>query len=223
MGCLQTTLKLDRLSKDLQNLEHREQPSRSWLKHFFDLWYIQLAYNSNTLAAINDIGGTARALAAAFDGYPNLILASPVGGSGLYWPNYRIASASGVPQPPADTLVTGDMWGLVVGTGAGAVAPSNDALTTKVAHGSAAGQMLHGGTEILAPTFANPNGQMVIRRYFTNSSGGPITVTESGLYSPGYTDFTHGYIYCICRDVFAGVIVADTQLLVVTYTVQITV
>ena len=104
-----------------------------------------------------------------------------------------------------------------------AVTPTDDKLVTKIAHGEAATQLLYGGTELYGLTYANPNVSFNIRRYFTNVAGGAINVTESGLYSPGYSANVISYLFCICRDVFGAVTVNNGQILVVVYTVQTTV
>ena len=229
MAKILTKLELHRLSSDFQLLQKHTQPSRSWLQHFFDLWYIMLGFDSNTLANIADIDGNLRTL---FDNGGtqqtcNLLMASQAGGCGSFFP-VPSASAGFVTWPNAGStryiLYTGDHWGIVVGSNNVAVTPQDNALGAKIVQGAAAGQLLHGGTEILPPTFADPNGLMVLRRYFTNSSGGNVTIEEVGMYSPGFFENDNSYLFSICRDVVApAVVVADTELLVATYTVQITV
>lgn len=224
MSRLLTTIGFKTLDKDHRVLSSREQPSRSWTRHFFDHLYVLLGYISTaTLTGIQDITATGRDFTGnpITNGYgvPYLYLASPAGGVngvGVY--------ANGVGSPfPDPQRFSGDTYGIVVGTGNAAVTTTDNALQTKINHGTGAGLLEHGGTEVLVPTFADPNGSMVIRRYFTNNSGGAITVEESGLYARGWTSAGYTYIFCIARDVTGGVVVPDTQLLVVTYTAQITV
>jgi hypothetical protein len=228
MGKLLTTLDLHLLDKDFHLLEHRRRQSRSWLQHFFDLWYILVDHNTHTLAGVNDVNGAPQNLGhsgAAMSG-PNLLLAAQGGGCGGLFPDPD-SNAGICHKIPNDQSIefVGDEWGIVVGSNNVAVTPQDDAMGTKIAHGTAAGELLYAGMEIIHPTFANPNGQMLLRRYFTNQSGGGVTCEEVGMYSPGYDDIVGGgiHMFCICRDLTGGVVIANTQLLVVTYTVQITV
>lgn len=217
---LKTLLILEKYSPDMTLLEKREQWSKSWLKHFFDLIYP--LHCQSTLAGINDIGGAPRTLQAP-DGsnlQANLMVGSPPGNVQFLIPATNTASnwCSATPQKSDDI-------GIVVGTGAGAVTPTQDALQARIAHGEGAGQLLYGGCELYGLTFADPNGQFVIRRYFTNVLGGAITVQEVGIYSPAYsTTMRACYIFCIARDVVApGITVNNGEILRVTYTPQITV
>jgi hypothetical protein len=228
MGAIRTTLDLHRLDKDFHLLEHRRRQSRSWLQHFFDLWYILVDWDTHTLGGVTDVNGAGVNLGdsgAAMTG-PNLLMAAQGGGCGSFFPD-PTSNESICHKIPDDQCIgfVGDEWGIVVGSNNMAVTPQDDALGTVIAHGTGAGELLYAGMEILPPTFANPNGAMVLRRYFTNVSGGGVTCEEVGMYSPGFDDIAGGgiHIFCICRDLTGGVAIADTQLLVVTYTVQITV
>lgn len=74
----------------------------------------------------------------------------------------------------------------------------------------------YGGSELLQPVFSDPNGSLVLRRFFTNNSGNSITVNEAGILAyPGRL---------IVHDaVSPGIALPDTELLKVTYTMGITV
>ena len=92
--------------------------------------------------------------------------------------------------------------------------------------GQSVGDFVHGGTEVRALAVANPNASFVIQKYFYNGSGGSISVAEVGIHAVGYFDNstnaheTHPML--IARDVVApAVAVANTELLVVTYTPSI--
>jgi len=219
---IKTKIILTRFSHDGRLLERREQESRSWLRHFFDSLY-PLA-SATDLPLINDIGGAARTISqkpadngGVYGPSPNLVVGSPPGNI-----QQLIVNASVATPQYCGTTQKGDDIGIVVGTGVVAAAPSDDALGTKILHGEGAGTLLYGGTELYGLTFVNPNGQFTIRRYFTNVLGGNIDVTEVGIYSPAAVG-TSCYLFCIARDVFAPVTVANTELLRVTYVVQITV
>ena len=99
--------------------------------------------------------------------------------------------------------------------------------------GSAAAELEYGGCDIFGLTIADPDGEFSIRRLFTNNSGEAITVKESGIHA-AVTKYVGGgdhpyfqgqaYAICVARDVLgAPVVVADTEVLQVTYTPQITV
>ena len=220
---IKTKLILARFSHDGRLLERREQESKSWVRHFFDLLYPMAA--ATDLPAINDISPAARTL----DGTPadNPSIKGPS-------PNLTVGSTPGnIQQLIKDgaqdsycsaTPQKGEDVGIVVGTGAGGPTPADDKLATKILHGETAGTLLYGGTELYGLAFVHPNGQFTIRRYFTNVLGGDISVTEAGIYSPGQsTTVLSCYLFCIARDVFAAVHVLNTQILRVTYVVQITV
>ncbi|MBA7645512.1 hypothetical protein ES703_53270 [subsurface metagenome] len=83
----------------------------------------------------------------------------------------------------------------------------------------------YGGCELIGLTFSDPNGEFTIRRYFTNHSGGSITVNEVGMHSVA-TDYGYkwAWAFLIAHDIVSpGVAVADTELLRATYVPQITV
>jgi len=221
---IKTTLTLERFSPHGDLLEKREQESRSWLKHFLDLLYLPCARFDYTT---NDIGGTPRGLCGFIDStsaWGTLKVASTPGNTQIC-----VHTASGGSAAYCrDTPQKGEDIGIVVGTGNAAVTPAQDALQTKVNHGEGAGQLLYGGCELYGLTFADPNGQFTIRRYFTNVLGGNITIEEVGIYTPGVTGAipnptTSCYIFCAARDLTGGVLVANGELLRVTYVVQITV
>jgi len=76
----------------------------------------------------------------------------------------------------------------------------------------------YAGCEVLDDeSYINPNGSFTIRRYFTNKSGGSITVNEVAINAAQR-------VLAIARDIVSpGVAVADNQVLKVEYAVQITV
>lgn len=221
MGQIRTEIALSRFDANHQLLEKRVQPSRSWTQHFFDLFYIILYAKGNQLAAVADITGVNRPLIKMdYNSSPNLSVNSPGGGLGML-----IGGTSGTNYGSTayTNPLTGEYVGIVVGSNAAAVTPADNALGVRIAHGEAATQLLYGGTEIYGQLFADPNGEMRIRRYFTNKSGGNVTVEEVGIYSPGLSAALIVYPFCIARDLTGGVVVADTEILEAEYTVQITV
>jgi len=203
---------LARFDKDGQLIERREQESKSWLKHLFDILYI-LHNESVSLANVNDIGGNPREIVYTPTPINALQVGAPPG-------NVNFPCMIGSACNKGEQI--GQDFGIVVGTGNLAVTPIQDALQTKIAHGEGAGQLLYGGCELYGLTFANPNGQFTIRRYFTNVAGGAIAVVEAGIYASALTSALL-YSFCIARDVFAAVTVNNGEILRVTYVPQITV
>ena len=106
--------------------------------------------------------------------------------------NFRSTAAAGT-----------DTYGLTVGTGSGAVGLTNRALTTKVAHGTAATQLEYRATVISAPT--NPTGnelRLMIDRQYNNASGGSIIIAEAAWEAQG-TDGTTTWNFLLSRDLIS--------------------
>ena len=220
---------LERFSKDGKLLEKRDQPSRSFLYQFLELLYVAHAQiDSGAPYSMTDINSVAQDI----DSYTTsgahytkgtLKIGAPGGGSEtIFSPGTR-------PTSTVDYALIGhpgDLVGIQVGTGVGAVTPTDVAMGTRIAHGEAAGELEYGGCELVRMTIADPNGQFTIRRYFTNNSGGGITVQEVGIYAGG-TKYLIGtglaYLFCIARDLTGGIAVLDTELLRATYVIQITI
>ena len=222
---LTARLILERFDKDNKLLEKREQPSRSFLFQFIELLYVAHAQieaaGPYTMNDITDVARTVDSESYQHYAKANLMIGSPPGQSGVLC-IYR--EGVNIVFRPYQATIEGEKIGIVIGTGNAAVTPTDVALQTRVLHGTQAGRFEYGGCELISIAFADPNGQFTIRRYFTNNSGGAITVEEVGLYSVG-TDY-NGYFawpFCIARDLTGGVAVANTELLRATYVVQITV
>ncbi len=203
---LTAKLIVERLDKEGRLLERREQQSNSFLIQFMQ--FLQQRHDA-IVVNILDITNVARAAAASTD--PNLSIAAP-GGYG----------AVAGPGTAATIRMEGQRIGIVEGTGVAAVTPTNYQLATQILHGNGAGQFEYGGNEILPIIIAAPSASFIIRRYFTNNSGGAITVNEAGIYAVVVTVST-AYAACIARDLTGAVAVANTEILRVTYVPQITV
>jgi len=214
---MRTKIKLTRFDKDFNKLQVVEQPSRSWV---VGMWYWMFCQMSDgDLPNSIDITNTARTLASWQDNN----IASAWG---------RVAAGGGI-GGEEDVYYSGSqryykaaaqLLGIVVGSDNTAATPSDYALGTRIVHGVGAGTLLYGGCEVANPAFSDPNGEMIIRRFFTNVSGGNVTVEEMGIYQSVSGASDHIYYFCIARDVVApAVVVADTEILMATYTMQITV
>lgn len=218
MGKLVTTLEITKRSAGGKILIARQQPSRSWVIGMLSLLYLHAGNGLGVTTTLPDITNTSRTLAALnSQSISDTLRVNSHAGDGTEIYNIYSATQNLYTRQPAYNC------GIVVGTGVVAAAPGDYALGTPIISGGGAGQLYYGGTEVFAVTIANPNGSFAIRRYFTNSSGGSITVNECGIYTVGYVTSEYPYAFCICRDLTGGVVVADTEILAVTYTVQITV
>lgn len=228
---ISTTLILNRRDKNYQLLEERIQPSRSWVASFIRLLYVahaQLPDGSGY--SMPDITNTSRTIEQQGDGRLDEIkanlkmLATGGGGENFCGAGYIKGTPGTMIQ---DLCIDGEYIGIQVGTGNNPVTVTDYALQTRIAHGGGAGQLQYGGGELVDESYVNPNGSWMLRKFFTNKSGGSITVEEVGIYTIGteyvVADFGHAYVFCAARDITGGIAVADTELLEVTYTVQITV
>ena len=223
---LTVKLILERLDREGRLLERREQGSRSFVKNFIVLLYC--AHTQITAAGpfvMTDIAGNPRDVDSQSSSgvgvryvKANFMIGAPPGLAGVY-----CLCGIGNTYNPDKATIKGEHIGIQVGTGTNAVTPTDTALQTRIAHGRAATQLEYGGCELVDLTFANPNGEFTIRRYFTNLSGGPITVNEVGIHSVGTDLSTEAWAFLIARDLTGGVAVADTEILRATYVPQITV
>jgi hypothetical protein len=152
----------------------------------------------------------------------NLMMAAPPGSGGAIC----VCGADMYNTDYPNVGIVGEKIGIQVGTGTNAVTPTDNALQTKVNHGKGAGQLEYGGCECINISFSDPNGQFTLRRYFTNASGGAVTINEAGIYAISTRDGTTrtAWSFLIARDLVSpAVTVNDGEILRVTYVVQITV
>jgi len=222
---------------------YREMWSRSFILHFIELLYVQHAHTAST---ITDVSGTGRSLtltgARHYDflySKPNLRVSSPAGDVpawimvGARYVQYNVNTTTSVQW-------TGEHFGIVVGTGyTPAPATTDNALISQINHGWAVGELEYGGTEVCFLRFGTLDGhrgELTIRRYFTNQSGGTITVCETGIYAIGaqfiesssHLISSNAWRFCIAHDLTnpgnpeAGISVGDGEVLEVRYVLKIT-
>ena len=96
--------------------------------------------------------------------------------------------------------------------------------------GQSIGEFEIGGCELAGIAFANPNGSFQVRRFFWNNCGVAVDVKEAGIQVPmeGHYNATleapWRYPFLVARDVVAPTItVNNAEILLVTYTFQVTV
>lgn len=121
--------------------------------------------------------------------------------------NFRVNSGAGV--------VT---HGIVVGTGVAAVAITDYALGTLIAHGVGAGQLNYGLTSVGVMATVGTSREFTVARTVTNNSGADITVNEVGIYSY----ITAAWYVCLDRTLNTFV-VGNGLASTVTYTLRVTV
>jgi len=228
---IRTKLILERFDKDYRLLEKRERVSRSFLLQFIELLYCAHAQIQQVAPYVmTDVDGNPQDIDSDTD--------NTVRQRGMK-ANLQVGSSAGYGRVLFNVGIYGDysaldwhaleadMVGIQVGTGVVAVTSIDYALGTRIVNGSGPGEFEYGGCDLLYMVIADPNGEFTIRRYFTNNSGGGITVEEVGIYAVG-TEWDnsaarHVWPFCITRDLTGGVAVADTEILRVTYVPQITV
>jgi hypothetical protein len=100
---------------------------------------------------------------------------------------------------PASALVNDSTYGVVVGSGTNAVAITDYKLQTQIVEGTGAGQLTHQVVQWNTYATAGSTTSFVLKRRFTNGSGGDITINEIGIYvKTGHFPF---FKFCIFRDV----------------------
>ena len=108
-------------------------------------------------------------------------------------------------MPFRATAAAGDATqGITVGTGTGAVAPSDNKLGTQIAHGTGAGQLSYGGMGFGSVSTTTTQTKLTMSRAFTNNSGSTITIQEIGLYACFMDSGNTLRIFCLIRDLVAG-------------------
>ncbi len=95
--------------------------------------------------------------------------------------------------------------------------------------GQSIGEFDIGGCELAGIAFADPNGSFQVRRFFWNNCGMAVDVKEAGIQVPmggrsATTESPWHYPFLVARDVVAPTVtVNNAEILLVTYTFQITV
>ena len=113
----------------------------------------------------------------------------------------------------ATTIASGtSTGGLVVGTGTNAVALSDTALQTQIAHGTGAAQLQYGASVVALPSSDSTSTSCILTRVFTNASGGTITVREIGVYAVMSDTAGDGRNVCIVRDTVTIALLNGDQL-----------
>jgi hypothetical protein len=115
-----------------------------------------------------------------------------------------------------------DTFGILVGTGSGAVTLGQYSLVTRITHGTGVGQLSYGATTVEAMVKDTAWYFRVVRS-FTNNSGADITVYEVGLFMQfAYGSISGNYAqFMLARDVIPdGILVPAGATLTVRYIIS---
>jgi hypothetical protein len=154
-------LEMTLTDKNGKVVEHRRIKSKSFVRQFLELFYIQ-GSQVDSLAdlwfTIRDTGNTLR--------------------------NVPASSAMLTAVASAGTATRG----IVVGTDNTSVTINDYKLGAQINHGTGAGQLQYGGMTFAAPSIVGSISEYMLTRPFSNASGGGITIKEIGVYvgSDGY-------------------------------------
>lgn len=111
-----------------------------------------------------------------------------------------------------------DIYGLQVGSNAGAESPQDYKLGVLIDDGIAGGELQYGACTVSAVTIDGDDQYVDVSRTFTNGSGGVVTVREVGLVAMASPSF-----FLIIRDVLDDPLnVPHGGILTLTYRLQVT-
>lgn len=120
----------------------------------------------------------------------------------------------------SSTFLKSEDLGIVVGTGSTAVTPTDFQLATRIADGTAAGELEYFPSSGTDPTYSSNTGTFVLERLVRNTSGGTITVNEMGVYALFHQGTSS---VCIIRDLVSpGFALTNGQYGRLTYSLSIT-
>lgn len=192
-GEMGAILELTVTDKDGKITDHRIMRSKSFVKQFLQLLWVQFNHLPSAVPlAVTDTGNVARSVYS-------------------YYQTLKCDGGAGV--------VTS---GIIVGTGVVAPTINDFAIGTIIPHGGAAGQLNYSDTVIAAAASDATTSQVTITRNFANASGGAITVNEIALYVQGW-DAVARYFMTIRDVIAGGIAVPNGQTLTVNYREQVVV
>lgn len=173
-------------------------PMRSPVSNFMYLLYGALACTTNP--NVVDTSNTVRTAGSYFSG------------SSYGWRNGETS----------DPALGVDTYGIQVGSNATAVALSDYKLNTQITHGTGAGQLKYSGQSGFGPISSGSSRAFRLSRYFTNDSGGDVTIREVGLVQRPNSSGGVIYLVLVCRDLTGDIVVSDTNAVPVEFTWQVT-
>ena len=111
-----------------------------------------------------------------------------------------------------------DNHGVVVGSSNTGVLFNDYSLIAPILNGGGGGQLSYARVDAAVDSWADPVFTIGHARTMTNSSGGDVTVRESGIIG----EFDGTRMTLTCRDVFSDVVVANGETIEVDYQFQVT-
>lgn len=124
-----------------------------------------------------------------------------------------------------DPSYSPDSWGILVGTGATPVSPTDYRIESKIAHGTGLGQLSYGIMQYSYNGIITVNNvnyfELELFRTFTNQSGQDINVSETAIYVVHKNSGGGLYIFMIARDVFTPVVFPANQSRTVSYKIRV--
>lgn len=189
-GEMGAVLELTVKDKDGKVTDHRVMRSKSFVRQFLELLWVQCYQIPNAGYSMRDTS----------DALQDVRENSYVFG--------------------CDAAATDVTLGIIVGTGTTAPTIDDYAIKTLIDHDAApptAGRLQYGGSAFGAPASDATTSQFTITRDFANASGGAITVNEIALYVNGYSN---QYFMVIRDVIAGGILVPDGQTLTVNYREQ---
>lgn len=197
MSNIQMYVRIRVHDKDGNLVHDHQEESRSLVKAFLAGLLGSMGNITGGLSAThNDIAGAGKTISES--GATNLVLFKAVG------------------------AVNDDTNGIIIGTTNTAVDITDEKLVAAISDGTSSGEMLFGAqtydTDI---TISDPDATFLTSRTFTNSSGGSITVRETGIYGEIEDTTNSPFDFCIVRDVPSPVTVSNGSTCTVDYTFKI--
>ncbi|MBA7615793.1 hypothetical protein ES703_23079 [subsurface metagenome] len=177
--------------KDGKVTDHRVMRSKSFVRQFLELLWIQ-AFQIASIApySVRDTGNTLQAI------------------------------CQGAYTFACNALADDETLGIIVGVGTTAPDIDDYKIETIINTGGVGGQLNYGGVTYGAPASDATTSQFTITRDFSNASGAEITVNEIALYVKAHK-YDTDYYFMIIRDVIGGgVAVPNGQTLTVNYREQ---
>ncbi|MBA7656438.1 hypothetical protein ES703_64362 [subsurface metagenome] len=190
-GEMGAVLELTVKDKDGKVTEHRVMRSKSYVKQFLQLLYVQMnACGTTGAVSIRDIANALQDIWATKD-------------------NFKCDADAGEVNE-----------GIIVGTGTTAPTIDDYKIETIIDHGTDPGELEYSAVVIAAATSDATTSQVTITRDFANGSGGEIIVNEIALYVWAWSDTPPENIMTIRDVIGGGIAVPDGQTLTVNYREQ---
>lgn len=192
----------------IQPLYDVERPGHSWTRNFYNL--AVASYGIGVITSVASFGA----------GYISL-----KNQAGTVWNGNDNGLFVASNMCYNTTYGNDTTQGLRIGTSNAAESFENYKMGAMIDHGDAGGEMRYWG-QLLARTWSSGDRKYttVHTRYFTNHSGGSITVQEAGIVAGiYYNNLASLSYYLVARDVISpGVVVADGELFRLDYTIEST-